>query len=174
MLASSNVYSLYCRAVSGNLKQMRSLIKFLTLLFLLVSCKSNPPKLDCTFNQESFIESIQNYFNADSVKITTSILQEEIYFSKLVTVRIFVSNPTTHILNFKELNVDEPIRFDNYDEIENALKEDGKKFAEEIIQSCNLSKFNDLIIEYNKPDIKGNLHYRFINHYEEFMLIDYR
>ncbi len=92
----------------------------------------------------------------------------------MVTVRIFVYNPTTHILNFKELNVDEPIRFDNYDEIENALKEDGKKFAEEIIQSCNLSKFNDLIIEYNKPDIKGNLHYRFINHYEEFMLIDYR
>lgn len=148
---------------------MKSIFGVFLITFALGACKPKPPELNCSFNQSSFINEIKSEFDADSVKLIRQVLKEEIYFPKLISIRAIIDNATTSILDFKQLNTDTPVKFDNFEEIENKLKEEGKKYAIIIAENCETSNLNDIIIEFGKTDKNGRFTYSFIGHYKELV-----
>ena len=148
---------------------MKSIFGVILIAFALGACKSKPPELNCSFNQSNFINEIKSEFDADSVKLVSQVLKEEIYFPELISIRVIIDNATISILDFKQLDTDTPVRFDNFEEIENKLKEEGEKYAIIIAENCETSNFNDIIIEFGKTDKNGRFAYRFIGHYKELI-----
>lgn len=152
---------------------MKNIIVFLLYSTLMVGCmtssKNNQTELKCTVGIDIINSEIQDMFNADSVKIYSKKIKEEVFFSEINCPVVLIYNATTNILDFKTLPTSHYQRFDNFEQIENQLKQEGLIVAQNIINKCNMSEFNDLIIEFLKLDDKGKPIYRFICHYKELI-----
>jgi hypothetical protein len=138
--------------------------------YIFVSWTNNlrpAPKLNCDFDLKSLTVDIDSKFKPDTIIIQTVVIQEEVYFPKLICPRIIIDNPTTRTIDFKTLN-ESQTRFDNYKEIESKLKDEGQFIADRISNSCNIGDYNDLIIEFVKiQKDKNGFDHRFIIHYNE-------
>ena len=133
----------------------------------MIGCKTPPPQLNCSIDIEALKENIKSLTNADTVLIYTKTLKEEVYFPEIRCTVIIIENATTKTLNFKNLPVDKYQRFENFDEIGESLKLEGYIFAKQLIEQCDMTDFNDLIIEFHKKDRFEKPIYRFICHYKE-------
>ena len=122
---------------------------------------------------DSLKKEIVNHFKADSVFIYTKKLKEEIYFPELSGPIILIYNATTRILDFKSLPTDYYQRLDNSIEIEDSLTQEAEPIADILLKTCDLSEFNDLIIEFIKKDKYGDSAYRFICHYNHLLIEDH-
>jgi hypothetical protein len=80
-----------------------------------------------------------------------------------------VYNATTNVLDFKTLPTTHYQRFENFEQIEGDLKKEGIVVAQKIVDECDMTEFNDLIIEFLKLDDNGKPIYRFICHYKELL-----
>jgi len=124
------------------------------------------PRLNCDFDLKSLTVDIDSKFKSDTVIIQTVVIQEEVYFPKLICPRIIIANATTGTVDFKTL--ENQTRFDNYEEIEKKLKDEGQFIADRITNSCNIGDYNDLIIEFVKLNKdKKEFDHRFIIHYNK-------
>jgi len=124
-------------------------------------------KLKCDFDLKSLTVDINSKFKPDTIIIQTVVIQEEVHFPKLICPRIIIDNPTTEAIDFKILD-ENKTRFDNYEEIEKYLKNEGQFIADRISNSCNIRDYNDLIIEFVKfQKDKNGFDHRFIIHYNE-------
>ena len=123
--------------------------------------------LSCSEDIDTIKSDIKNIYNADSVKIYTKRLKEEIYFSEMYFPIIVIYNATSNALDFKVLPTDHYQRFESFLQIENALRQEALPIAHGLIKKCDMSMFNDLIIEFHKLDNEGKPMYRFICHYRE-------
>jgi len=137
-------------------------------LFMAIGCKE-PHKLKCSINIESLKEDIKTITNADTVLIYTKGLQEERHFSKIKAPVIVIENATMKSLDFKKLSIDEYQIDDNGYDLDQELKIEGYVIAKQLIDHCDMTNFNDLIIEFIKRDTFGEPMYRFICHYDEFI-----
>lgn len=130
------------------------------------------PKLDllrCSVDVDSIKTVTRNLFNADSVVIYSKTIKEEVYFTEIHSPVILIYNAKTNVLDFKSLPTAKYRRFDNFEQIESELKQEGLPVAKSIINNCDMTGFNDLIIEFLKLDDKGKPIYRFICHYRELL-----
>lgn len=145
-------------------------ITFVSYLLILWTIDLKPaPNLNCDFDLKSLTTEIKSKFNPDTVTIRTVVIQEEIYFPKIICPRITIVNPTTETIDFKTIDENQT-RFNNYEEIENKLKAEGQFIADRISKSCNIADYNDLIIDFVKYQKDRNgFDHRFIIHYNEKM-----
>ena len=125
--------------------------------------------LKCSVAIDIIRADIRNAFDADSVIIYSKKVKEEVYFPEIHSPVILIYNATANALNFKSLPTSHYQRFDNFEEIENMLKREAVFAANSLIEKCDMSEFNDLIIEFLKLDDKGKPIYRFICHYNELL-----
>lgn len=125
--------------------------------------------LKCSFDVDTIRADIQNTFGADSVVMYLKRIKEEAYFSEVLSPIVLVYNADTEVLNFKALPSTYYQRFDNFEEIENKLKQEAMPVANTIDKYCDTDVFNDVIIEFLKLDDQGEPIYRFICHYEELL-----
>jgi len=146
------------------------IILFLLMALLLMQIRcSKVKKLKCNVDIENIKQEIISETHADSVRIYTARIKEEIYFPTIKTPIIEIINPTMEVLDFKVLSTENFQRFDNFEEINDKLKIEGKKYALQLINRCKMNVYNNLIIEFNKHDASGNPCYRFICHYDELL-----
>ncbi len=141
-------------------------ILVLSLLPLILICCSfgKPIELKCDSLAE--IENLAiEMFNADEVIIESIWLKEEIFFEGLDCFFITIINGTTPALNFKELADDQYHRFENYQEIEHQLKENGLPIVEKIREECDLSNFDQIMVVFAKRKDDGTLFYSIANSY---------
>lgn len=152
---------------------MKNIIFILLCSILIVGCMASSENkqvaLKCTVSIDTMSTEIRNLFNADSVTIYSKKIKEEVYFSEINCPVVLIYNATTNILNFKSLPTSHYQRFENFEQIENDLKNEGIIVAQSIIDKCNMTEFNDLIIEFLKLDDNGKPIYRFICHYKELL-----
>jgi hypothetical protein len=148
-------------------------IFFLLVFVLLIGCMASMNnkigKLKCSDCVEKIQFEIKRMFNADSVIIYTKKLKEERFFPEIYCPVVLIYNASTKTLDFKKLPIDRYKEFESTLKIEEQLKNEGLPIAQEVIKVCDMSKFNDLIIEYLKTDEKGKPLYRFICHYNELL-----
>ena len=145
---------------------MRKLCLLTTIVIMIFGCKK-PPELNCSVDIEILKESIKSITNADSVKIYTKRYG---YFYEIKCPIIIIENATMKSLDFKQLTTDKYQKLgDDFYDIEAGLKIEGYSFAKQIIDNCDMNKFNDIIIEFIKRDKSGEAMYRFICHYDEFI-----
>ena len=137
----------------------------LCVIFLASCSKGKPVDLKCMS-----IKKIENLalemYNADEIIIESKWLKEEIYFKGLSCFYITIVNGKTQALNFKELPADKYRRFDNYEEIENQLKQEGLPIVNKIKSECDLKKFDQIVVVFAKEKSDGTLFYRFGNRYK--------
>lgn len=150
---------------------MKHIVFFALCLMLISGCMvslNNQTELNCSVDIEEFEREIKDIFQADSVNIYLRTLREEIYFSEINSPVIVIWNVTINILDFKEIT-DEQTRFENYRHIEDELKKEGLPFAKRIVSACDMSNYNDLIIEFHGKYQEGKVGHRFICHYKELL-----
>lgn len=151
---------------------MKYIVFFAFCLMFIIGCmvslKNNQTELNCSRDIAEFEQEIKDVFQADSVNIYLKTLREEIYFPEINSPVIVIWNATTNVLDFKEIP-DEQTRFENYRMIEEELKKEGLPFAKEIISACDMSNYNDLIIEFHEKYQEGKVGHRFICHYKELL-----
>jgi hypothetical protein len=135
----------------------------------MASSKNKQAELKCTVSIDTMSTEIRNLFNADSVTIYSKQIKEEVYFSEINCPVVLIYNATTNVIDFKTLPSSHYQRFENFEQIENDLKNEGFIVAQSIIDKCNMTQFNDLIIEFLKLDDNGKPIYRFICHYKELL-----
>ncbi len=135
----------------------------------MASSENKQAALKCTLSIDTLSTEIRNLFNADSVTIYYMKIKEEVYFNEINGPVILIYNATTNALNFKMLPTSHYQRFENFEQIENDLKNEGIMVAQSIIDKCKTTEFNDLIIEFIKLDDNGKPTYRFICHYKELL-----
>jgi hypothetical protein len=152
---------------------MKKAIFILLCSTLIVGCmaslKNEQGELKCSVPIYTIKDEIREIYNADSVKIYSRRLKEEIYFTEITCLVVLVYNAKTDVLDFKTLPTTYYQRFDNFEQIENELKKEGIIVAQNIIKKCDITGFNDLIIEFIKLDDKGKPIYRFTCHYKELL-----
>jgi len=152
---------------------MKNIIFILSCSTLIVGCmassKNKQAELKCTVSIDTMSTEIRNLFNADSVTIYSKQIKEEVYFSEINCPVVLIYNATTNVIDFKTLPSSHYQRFENFEQIENDLKNEGFIVAQSIIDKCNMTQFNDLIIEFLKLDDNGKPIYRFICHYKELL-----
>lgn len=162
---------------------MRKLIIILLVSFSLTGCtlfvagynwlllRSNKQEelKCCSVSPEEMSVEICNRFAADSVVIYSKSLQEELYFDVIKSPVVAIYNATTNTLDFKKLPTSYYGLIEDREEIEAGLKDEGIVVAQDIMNKCDMTKFNDLIIEFLKLDDKGEPLYRFICHYDELL-----
>ncbi len=152
---------------------MRKLVFVLLCSLLMIACKASSrnkqTELKCSVDIGIIESEIKEMFKADSVDIYAKKLKEEVYFTEIHSPIVLIYNATTNVLNFKTLPITHYQRFDNFEQIENELKQEGFIVAQSIIDKCNMTEFNDLIIEFLKLDDNGKPIYRFICHYKELL-----
>ncbi len=151
---------------------MKNTIYLILIMFFTTSCmfvKRPATPLVCTEDIELLKSRIKEELKADSVIIYTKRIQEEVYFPEIHAPIIIICNPTTNVLDFKKLPIDHFVRLDSLDQIEDNLRKETTSIAQELINICDMSEFNDLIVEYHKKDIEGNARYRFIYHYNDLL-----
>ena len=125
--------------------------------------------LCCSEDIDTIKAEIRNIYKADSVIIYTKKIKEEIYFPEIHCPVVLIYNATTNILDFKSLPTSHYQRFENFEQIENELKQEGLPIAHDLIEKCDMSDFNDFIIEFLKQSDEGKPIYRFICHYKELL-----
>lgn len=135
----------------------------------MASSKNKQAELKCTVEIDSIKNEIQNLYNSDSVKIYSKNIKEEVYFTEINSPVVLIYNATTNVLDFKTLPTSHYQRFDNFEQVEAGLKKEGLVIAQSIISKCDMTEFNDLIIEFLKLDDEGKPIYRFICHYKELL-----
>ena len=135
----------------------------------MASSKNIEEELKCSISIDTLSSEIRNLFNADSVSIYSKKIKEEMYLSEINCPVVMIYNATTNILDFKTLPTSHYQRFENFEQIENDLKKEGFIVAQSIIDKCNMTRYNDLIIEFLKKDDNGKPIYRFICHYKELL-----
>jgi hypothetical protein len=130
---------------------------------------NNEISLKCTNNIKSIEQRVKEKYYADSVVICIKSLREEIYLPSSRCLVVNIYNATTNTLDFKKLPIDEYKSFNDFQNIEDALKTEGGEIAKLFINNCDLSCIDGFIIEFKKKDNKGGDMYRFICHYDEMM-----
>lgn len=152
---------------------MKNIIFILVCSIFIIGCmissRNKQVELKCTVEIDSIKYDIQNRYNADSVKIYSRRIKEEVYLSEINCPIVLVYNGTANALDFKTLPTSHYQRFDNFEKIESNLEKEGTVIAHNIINKCDMTKFNDLIIEFIKLDDEGKPMYRFICHYKELL-----
>lgn len=134
-----------------------------------MGAKNKRGEIKCLVHLDTIKSEIQDVFKADSVKFYSKLLKEEMYFTEINCPVVVIYNATTNVLDFKSLPITHYQRFDNFEQIENELKQEGLIVAQKIINQCEMAEFNDLIIEFIKLDYQGKPIYRFICHYQELL-----
>ena len=132
------------------MKKHPNIILILLLGLFVASCGQSPIEINCDFDEQSFIKKIKKDYLADTVLFYSKRLQEEAYFPEIRALTLVIENPTTTIVDFKELSLETTTRFDNWDEIDSSLKAGGLKYATELVEYCEMKEFNDIIIEFGK------------------------
>lgn len=149
---------------------MKNIIFILLCSILIVGCmvssRNNQTELKCSVDIEIIESEIKEMFKADSVVIYARRLKEEVFFPELKSPVVVIWNATTNILDFKKIP-SEQTRFDNYSQIEDGLKKEGLPIAKKIMKECEMSDYNDLIIEFHEKHQEGKVGHRFICHYKE-------
>ena|ERR1035437_4629006 len=150
--------------------------KFLILLGfnIIIGCmaSSNKNKLNnltCSEDVKTILSLIKKNYSADSVAIYIKNVKEELYFSEIKSPVVEIYNSTTKTLDFKSLPITHYQRFNDFEQIEDSLKLEGLPIALELTKRCDMSEFNDLILEFLKTDNEGKTLYRFICHYKELL-----
>ena len=140
------------------------------LIFVSMACSSKRVEaISCAEDIEAIKDSIKNMYNADSVLIFTKRLSEEIYFPELYFPIVIIYNATTNTLDFKTLPTSHYQGFESSLKINDELELEALPIAQDLIKKCDMSKFNDFIIEFHKLDNEGKPLYRFICHYNELL-----
>ena len=151
---------------------MKNAIFFLLCSILIIGCMASSSnkqiELKCSVDIGIIESEIKEMFKADSVVIYAKKLKEEVYFPELNCPVVVIWNATTNTLNFKEIPSDQT-RFDNYSQIEDGLKKEGLPIAKKLIKECEMSDYNDLIIEFHEKHQEGKVGHRFICHYKELL-----
>ena len=127
-----------------NKKRILFLCVLITVIFLYKQWKK--PKLRCN---EAFVEEVKMKYNADSVKLVSTVIQEEIYFEKLKSITLYIYNPTTSFFDFKK-HIGE--RLENFEEIDEHIEIEGKNIAKIIHKNCSCEGFNNIMIVFLKSD----------------------
>lgn len=131
-----------------NKKRILFLCVLVTVIFLYKQWKK-PPKLQCN---EVFVEEVKMKYNADSVKLVSTVIQEdEPYFERLKSITLYIYNPTTSFFDFKKHESSEGIEED-YEEIYDKLEMEGKNIAKIIHKNCSCEGFNNIMIVFLKSD----------------------
>ena len=125
--------------------------------------------LCCSEDIDTIKAEIKNIYKADSVRIYTKKLKEEIYFPEMRCPVVLIYNATTNVLDFKTLPISHYQRFENFEQVDNELIQEGLPIAQALIQKCDMSDFNNLIIEFLKLNKEGKPLYRFICHYKDLL-----
>ena len=146
---------------------MKKLCLLIITLFVIMTfgCK-NHQELNCSVDLEILKENIKSITHADSVNIYTKRYG---YCREIRSPVIEIENATMRTLDFKALPIDKYQRDDNGYDLDQGLKIEGYVIANLLIDHCDMSKFNDLIIEFTKRDNSGEPMYHFICHYDEFI-----
>ena len=118
----------------------------LVLAILLYKFWNQSPKLRC---KEAFVEEVKMKYNADSVKLVSTVIQEEIYFEKLKSITLYIYNPTTSFFDFKK-HIGE--RLENFEEIDEHIEIEGRNIAKIIHKNCSCEGFNNIMIVFLKRD----------------------
>jgi len=151
----------------------RTILVLVFGLIFIIGCMSSSNSkselLCCSEDIDSIKAEIKNTYKADSVVLYTKKINEEIYFSEINCPVILIYNATTNVLDFKTLPTSYYQRFEDFEQIENELKKEGIPTALGLIKRCNMSEFNDLIIEFIKKGDDEKTLYRFICHYKELL-----
>ena len=137
----------------------------IVLSIMIVGCVGKPPNLDCD-NIDSIKATIKQLYAADRIEISSRVIKEEVYFDEIRSVYVTLYNATTEILDFKSLPLNKYQRFENYEEIENGLKEEGVAIFNMIKRNCSLNNFNEVIVVFGKRGDDDPLLYDFIVHYK--------
>lgn len=135
------------------------------LSIIIVGCVSKPPKLECD-NIDSIKATIKQLYAADRIEITSTVIKEEVYFDEIRSIYVTLYNATIEILDFKSLPSNEYQRFENYEEIENGLKEEGAGIFNLIKKNCSLNDFTEVTVTFGKRGDDDPLLYDFIVHYK--------
>ncbi len=150
------------------MKNIFMLVCSILMVGCIASSESKQTELKCSADIEIIESEIKELFKADSVVIYVKSVQEEVYFPELHSPVVVIWNATTSVLDFKKIPP-EQTRFDNYSEIEDALKQEGFPIANKLIKECKMTNYNDLIIEFREKYQEGKFGDRFICHYRELL-----
>lgn len=143
-------------------------IIFISVIFLHSCGNSHNKPIECSFNLLDFEKEIRDLYVADSVTIQAIVIKEEVFFPTWRPIRICIYNPTTQTFDFKNFP---EIHYgnENYSSIESLLTMEGLPIAQKIIKSCDVTEFNDMVIEYRKFYNDSNM-LRYICHYDLLIL----
>lgn len=139
------------------------------IIGIIASLNDKPIELIFSVPIDTIKSEIRDRYNADSVIIYSKRIKEEIYFQEIICPVVLVYNATTDVLDFKSLPTTDYQRIDNFEQIENGLRQEGLFAAQTIIENCDMKEFNDLIIEFLKIDDNGKPIYQFICHYKDLL-----
>lgn len=131
--------------LTHNKKNIFIFIVVFLLLFWYVK-RSIPPKLQCN---DTFLEDIKAKYKVDSVKLVSTIIQEEIYFERIKSITLYIYNPTTPFFDFKKYKGE---RLENFEEIDEQLNKEGMRIAKKIEYNCSCKRFNNIMIVFLKKD----------------------
>ncbi len=102
-------------------KLMKLELIFISLFFLTFSCQKIPFEINCSIDIDSIEKILKNELKADSAKIYSKSLKEEIYFPKIVCINVIITNATTPIIDFKPLSTEKCERFKSTLALEDSL-----------------------------------------------------
>jgi hypothetical protein len=152
------------------MKQLLFFIFGTVLILGFMACSNKKAEaLCCSEDIDTIKAEIKSKFNADSVIIYTKRLREEIYFPEMHFPIVVIRNATTNVLDFKTLPTTHYQGFNSFLQIENELRQEALPIAQNLINKCDMSKFNNLIIEFHKLNNEGKPMYRFICHYKDLL-----
>lgn len=123
----------------------------------------------CSVSVDEMSIEICNKFDADSVIIYSKTLQEELYFDVIKCPVVLIYNATTNTLDFKTLTTSYYQRIEDWEIVEAGLKNEGLVVAQDLMNKCDMTEFNDLIIQFIKLNDQGEPAYRFFCHYDELL-----
>jgi hypothetical protein len=145
-----------------------ALFSLMIFLLLQIGC-TRIKKLNCNIDIEILKENIKYEMNADIVQVYTQTHRVEWWLREIRCPVIIIENATTKTLDFKTLSVDEyQLDDDGYD-LDQGLRIDGYVIAKQIIESCDMTGYNDFMIEFIKKNDLGEPMYSFKYHYDEFI-----
>ena len=123
-------------------------------------------ELDCSFDLKEFEKELKEKFQADTIVLFSAVIQQEPYFPQIRCPRIFIDNGKTNTLNFRDLDCNNIVRFDNYDEIKAGLRKEGQFIADRLYEHCNMHDYDKVLIQFCKLDtIKNRDCYEFLLSY---------
>lgn len=147
---------------------MKYIILVYISIYIACSCVSTISNLNCEIPIDNFKSEFKEKFKADSIVIYNKKLKEELYLPAIHCPVVLVINPTTKILDFKSLP-DQYVAIGDYEKTEYQLKMEALPIVLKITKNCDMSNYNDFIVEFFKINSKGKPSYRYICHYRELL-----